>query len=195
LNLARDDVVKRLLYVASIIAASLVLGLASAWWAVERSSSARKIGPWEYDPLVGSTEAGPYVRAYTAWNLPLALNPSEAVYLLSKTDSDGNDLECDRVYRIEGRDIESRWWSITCYDDDGYLIRNPLNRYSYNEDSVERNPNGGYSIRLSRAEQRGNWLPLGGGKRFNVVLRLYNPPPTVAEHLDGVALPRIIREK
>jgi hypothetical protein len=187
--------VKRLLYFASIVAASLAVGLASAWWAVERSSCPHRIGSWEYDPLVGSTAAGPYMRAYTAWNLPLALNPSEAVYLLSKTDSDGNDLACDGVYRIEGRDVESRWWSVTCYDETGRLIDNPLNRYSYNEESTARQPDGGYVIHLSRLEQPGNWLPLGDGKRFSVVLRLYNPPPALLENLHAVALPRINREK
>jgi hypothetical protein len=191
----RGGFVKRFLHVGSIVAASLALGLGSAWWAVERSSCPHKIGSWEYDPLVGSTAAGAYMRAYTAWNLPLALNPSEAVYLLSKTDGDGNDLDCDGVYRIEGRDIESRWWSITCYDDTGQLIDNPQNRYSYNQDSVARNPDGAYVIRLSRLEQQGNWLPLGSGKRFSVVLRLYNPPPAILNNLDAVALPRIIREK
>ncbi len=185
---------RRLVYYCSVLVTGLTLGVGSAWWTVERLSCPAKIGPWHYDPLVGSEAAGPYVRAHVTWVLPLALNASEAVYLLAEIDDEGDELRGDRSYRIEGQDLESRWWSITCYDETGHLFRNASDRYSYNMTNVVRDATGSYTIYLSRSKQEGNWLPLGTGRRFSVVLRLYNASPSVRENVGTLPLPRIIRE-
>ena len=185
---------KRILYYGSMVVVSLVLGLGSAWWALGRTIGFLRNGPWQYQPLAGSVNADAHLRARVAKIMPFPVNASEAVYFLSGVDDKGNALTCGRDYRIEGRDFDARWWSITCYDKSGYLIRNQPGRYSYNMTNLARNANGTYAIRLSRSEKPGNWLPTGDGKRFHVVLRLYNPAPSIRDHLDTIELPRIIRE-
>jgi len=177
-----------------MLVVSLALGIGSAWWASGQAIAFLRNGAWQYHPFVGSVNAGPYLRAQVARIMPFPVNASEAVYFLSAVDENGNVLRCNRDCRIEGRDLESRWWSITCYDESGYLIQSQPSRYSYNTKNVARNANGTHTIRLARSEKPGNWLPTGDGKRFNLVLRLYNPAPSVREHLDTIELPRIIQE-
>jgi hypothetical protein len=186
---------KRLSYYGSILAVSLILGTSSAWWAMGRPSSFLRNGPWQYHPLLGNVNAGPYLRAQVARLVPAPVNASEAVYFMSGEDNDGNELRCDHNYRIEGRDLEARWWSITCYDEAGYLIPNRRNRYSYTMNNVAHNADGSYTIRLSRSEKPGNWLPTGEGKSFSLVLRLYNPASLLRENLSTAELPRIVWEE
>lgn len=186
---------KRLLYFASIVFAALVFGIGSAWWAIERSKfSAVQYGSWYHNPLVGSIAAGDYLRAQIARIGLLALNRSEAIYFLATWDDEGNKLRCDCTYRIEGRDIESRWWSITAYGDDLFLMPNEQNRYSYNMTNLARKADSSFTIYLSRSPKNGNWIPTGSGETFDLILRLYNPAPKVINNLSKIELPRIFKE-
>ncbi len=187
--------VDQLLCYGSIVAAGCLLGVGSAWWAVRRLRAPVRNGPWGYNPRLGSPAANAYSRAHAARYAPLALDKSEAIYLIARVDDDGDRLRCDRTYRIEGRDLPARWWSITCYDQTDYLVPNPLDRYSYNMTNVSRDAEGSYRIYLSRSEKPGDWLPIGDGKTFTVVLRLYNPETSVRQHVDSMRLPRIVREE
>jgi hypothetical protein len=151
-------------------------------------------GPWRHNPLAGSTAAGPYGRARLARFAPLALNASEAVYFVAQTDSDGNPFRCEHSYRVEGRPPEGRWWSVTAYAADGFLMPNPADRWSFNSENVQSDADGGFVIHLSRKERSTNWLPLGVGETFLLALRVYNPEPSVRDHPATAELPRIVRE-
>jgi hypothetical protein len=186
---------KRLLRCGSAVALALVLGMGSAWWAIAWNLPSIQNGAWHYDPLVGSVAADPYLRAQVAKVALLALNNSEALYFFAATDDNGNPLRCDRTYRVEGRDFDCRWWSITAYAEDDFLIPNDINRYSYNMTNLERRQDGTYRITLSRSPQPGNWIPTGDGDAFGLALRIYNPVSTVRNHPEAIALPRIIREE
>jgi hypothetical protein len=186
---------RRILFFGSAVLAAMVLGLGSAWWAVGHGiSGGVQSGAWRHDPLYGSTAAGPYVRAQTQLAGPLALDRSEAIYFVAATDDTGRALRPDNSYRIEGRDFDARWWSITVYGADHHLIPNRHDRYSYHMANLARNRDGGYTIHLSSTERSGNWIPTGSGNRFELFLRLYNPAPAVMDDPGTVDLPRIIRE-
>ena len=125
---------------------------------------------------------------------PLALNRSEAVYFIATTDGNGRTLRPQCTYRVEGRNFDARWWSITAYGADHHLIPNPRDRYSYNNTNLARNADGSYTIYLSNTEKGGNWIPTGNGETFELFLRLYNPAPGVLDDVGGIEVPRIARE-
>ncbi len=74
------------------------------------------------------------------------------------------------------------FWDITMYDfPDGFLIENPIDRYSIGTyDEMTRDANGGLTIHIQRetpgADLESNWLPAPDGP-FYLCLRLYNAKP------------------
>jgi len=186
---------KRLLRYGSAILVASVLGIGLAWLAIGANLPSIHNGAWHYDPLVGSVAADPYLRARVAKVGFLALKNSEALYFFAGTDDQGDPLRCEHTYLIEGRDFDCRWWSITAYDEDDFLIPNDQERYSYNMTNLERNADGGYTIVLSRSPKPGNWIPTGAGENFSLMLRIYNPTSVVRDNISTMALPRITREE
>ena len=121
------------------------------------------------------------------------MNQSETIYFIAAVDDDGDRLHSNCDYRIEGRDIQTRWWSITAYGADHFLIANEKNRYAFNGQDVVRAADGTYRILLSATAKAGNWLPSGNQNQLYLALRLYNPRPAVYQDPAGVGLPRIIK--
>ncbi len=175
-----------------------VIGIGSAIWAYEKLANRGryiKNGPWTTNLAVGSKKADIYVRAYVAVHGLLALNQTETIYYGARTDDKGEPLGGDKIYRIEGKAPKARWWSITVYGADNFLIPNELNRYSYNSNNVKYAKDGKFTIYLSKTRETGNWLPLGDQKKFELSLRLYNPAEFVRENPATVDLPHVIREE
>lgn len=184
-----------LVYYGSSMLAALLLGSASAWWAVRCGRwGGVQLGPWRHYPAYGSNKANPYVRAQAMLEGPGVLRRSEVIYFIADRDDEGNPLQTARSYRIEGTELDARWWSITVYGGDHHLCPNPLNRYSYSSANIASSADGAWTIRASRAERPGNWIPVGNGKRFELFLRMYNPNIAVLQDVDSVNLPRIVRE-
>jgi hypothetical protein len=174
---------------------ALLLGSALAWWAVGCGMRGGiQCAAWRHYPGYGSTTANSYVRAQTQITGPLALDRSEAIYFIADRDDRGELLRPGCNYRIEGGNLDARWWSLTAYGDDHHLIRNPLNRYSYSSANTAKNAAGKWTIHLSNTEKPGNWIPTGDGRWFELFLRMYNPAPRVLEDVGLVDVPRIICE-
>jgi hypothetical protein len=175
---------------------ALGLGLGSAYWALKISTAKtwQTNGGWQYHPGIGSQSADMYTRALVAWVGLFALNKTETIYYTTNRDQDGQTLTSSLDYRIEGRDLGARWWSITLYGHDYYLVANQENRHSYNMANLVREADGSFIIRVSRTPKPGNWLPSGNEEVFDLTLRLYNPDKNVYDHPGGVELPRVIRE-
>ncbi len=173
-----------------------VIGVATAIWGCDLAMGATSIrnGAWETNLTVGSVGTDPYTRATTAIHFLLALNQSETLYYGAYRDDDGNLLNGKYTYRIEGGPLDARWWSITAYGADDFLIPNDLDRYSYNMGNLAYGPDGRYVIYLSQEPHEGNWLPLGGLRSFSLTLRLYNPKSSVRDNPAGVQLPHIVKE-
>lgn len=183
-----------------MILLALLLGpIAGYWtaikaykWISSRASIAN--GPWRTNLTGGSEKADPYTRVAIAVNGILALRQSETIYYSARKDDQGKWLNGDRVYRIEGKKLDARWWSITLYGTDYFLIPNEFNRYSYNMNNVVYDENGRFSFYISNTPREGAWLPLNNNKRFALTLRLYNPGDSVRNNPAGVELPHIIAE-
>ena len=184
------------LKIAAVLVVGALLGLAATWFAVFRGTLAGGIadGPWRTSLEAGSSQGDIYLRARVAVHGLLALNRSETIYYTTSTDGEGAALSGQCTYRIAGRDPPTRWWSITAYGADDYLIPNPAGLYSASMHSVTRDASGKFTVTVSKAHAGGNWLPVGDGG-FNLSLRLYNPNPSVAADPAHVALPIIVKER
>jgi len=123
-----------------------------------------------------------------------ANTPEEAVYPGSLADSDGNLLDGSNDYRMvypAGDLPPARYfWSLTMYDREGFLVDNPIDRYSLgpSHPPLITRPDGSIVVEISHDEPTAddvNWLPApAGGFRLN--MRLYGPRKPV---LNGNWLP------
>jgi hypothetical protein len=186
--------------IAALIA--LVVGSAIGYFTIDpmlnliTNMSGVQNGPWGTSLAVGSTSANPYLRAWVAEHGLLALAKSETIYLHAYVDDNGEPLLGNCDYRIEGKAPDTRWWSITAYGEDDFLIPNDQGRYSWSCTEIKLDPDGRFKIYLSKTPKEGNWLPTGDAKELSLSLRLYNPGPAYYDHesLKTVDLPHIIKE-
>ncbi|MFE5317906.1 DUF1254 domain-containing protein [Paenibacillus sp. NPDC056579] len=127
-------------------------------------------------------------RAIIANTLFGANIPEDAVYAYAFSDSNGNALDGSNQYVIHfapGRlPPVHAFWSITLYNKDGYLVKNPLNRYSISSHhrQLHYEENGSITVYIQHhspgAEIESNWLPAPQGP-FNLMLRMYWPGTSV----------------
>lgn len=179
--------------------AALVLGLGTLYFAVRTGVARGEVtnGPWRTSLVVGSASADLYTRARVSLDLLLASGMAESLYFTAASDSERRPLDARCAYRIEGGDLPARWWSLTPYGVDGYLIPNEAGLYSVNQSSTARAADGSWRAQLSRERQPGNWLPAGRPRAagpFTLTLRLFDPEPVAIESAGSIALPRIVRE-
>lgn len=184
----------RALKILSVLVVGTALGLLATWATVIRGGMSGTVssGPWLTSLYTGSSEGGPYLRAHVAVHGLLALGREETMYYTAVSDSDGKALDGNCSYRIEGRDPPTRWWSITAYGADDFLIPNAADLYSVSTNSVARRADGTFAITLSQEQAEGNRIPVNAG-RFNLTIRLYNPQPSVVADPTQVTLPTIKR--
>ncbi len=110
-----------------------------------------------------------------------------AVYPTTFLDSAGNQLSGSHTYRIHFPAGQTppvdAFWSLTMYGMDGFLIKNPINRYALGDrDNLIYNPDGSLDMYVQHnspgKDKENNWLPAPDGN-FNVTLRLYMPKQLV----------------
>jgi hypothetical protein len=176
---------------------SLVLGVVLgglATWASVMGSMPGAItdGPWQTSLSTGGSTSDPYTRARVAMHGLFALNRSETIYYTASKDSAGDALAGNCAYDIKGRDPDARWWSITAYAADDFLIPNPAHRYSISKTQIARSADGSFVARVSPHAEAGNWIALEAGA-FSLTLRLYNPGAAVAADPANAVLPSIVK--
>jgi len=118
-----------------------------------------------------------------------ALPPEEAMYPNAMVDGDGRPLSGDNDYRIHFGPGQTppvgAFWSLTMYDADGFLVDNPIGRYTLGDrDALHFNSDGSLDVLIQHTApeaDKANWLPAPAGK-FAVTMRLYMPEAGV---LDG----------
>lgn len=186
---------RKLATACAIVVTATTLALVSVWWMVFHGPTPRGIviGPWRTSQLTGSSDAGMYVRAHVAITGLFALNSTEAVYFEAARDDAGQPLRARCTYVVEGKPVAARWWSITAYADDNFLIPNPQNRFSFNMGNLKSDTGGTFKVLAAPKEQAGNWLPTGSGEGgFNLLFRIYNPDLEIVTNPRAVKLPSII---
>jgi hypothetical protein len=178
---------------------------ADAWAAVEKgfasgreviAKKADNIGPvingWSFSPRNAGHFGTDYLtRSATAWKYIYVFSPEEAIYPTADIDSLGNQLDGSAGrYMIEfprGKTPPARFfWSLTIYDKkNGWMVKNPINRYSIGDRTAGLKPEGDGATRIyiqanSPGKDRdSNWLP-APREPFFVTLRIYGPKPEVS---------------
>jgi hypothetical protein len=171
----------------------VALGLGATWFAMTQMNPGMAAdGPWRISLLTGSSQSGPYLRANIALHGLLALNRSETVYYTADHDSNGERLDGNCIYRIVGREPDARWWSITAYGPDDYLMANKHDLWSISGQTVQLKSDSTFAITASRHRAPSNWIPVTKG-RFSLTLRLYNPGAGVIDDPANAMVPSIKR--
>jgi len=147
-------------------------------------------GPWQTSLTIGSAGGDALTRAQVALHGLFALNRGETIYYTARRDDGGEALTGDCRYRVSGRDPATRWWSITAYGADDFLIPDPGRHYSVSKNSVTRDAHGRFAATVSAAPAEGDWIRVAHAP-FSLTLRLYNPEPGVAADPAHAALPSI----
>jgi hypothetical protein len=160
------------------------------------SGSNIKNGPWSTNLAYGSSGANPYIKAWVAENGLMAVSASLSIYLDAYTDDSGQPLAANCDYVIQGPALKSGYWNVTVYNENGFLIANDQNRWSFSSTDIKFEPDGSFKIYLSKTPQQGNWLPAGNAKTLNVYLRLHDSGTAYsnANALKAAQLPHIVKE-
>jgi hypothetical protein len=114
----------------------------------------------------------------------------DAIYPLQMTDADGNATDGSSRYVLHfdagQQPPVDAFWSVTMYDQEGFQIANPIDRFAIGDrDALQPGQDGSLDIFVQHtspgADKESNWLPAPTGP-FGLCLRLYAPRP---EALDG----------
>lgn len=172
---------------------ALVAGLGSAWlvvrWGGDETVAA---GAWRSQVLAGSVDAGPYTRARVALGGLLALGPAETLYFVAERDDTGHVLRAGCQYRVRGPVPVARWWSVTAYGQDRFLLPAPAQRYSVNSAAAGASANEIDFVTGPSAPAAGAWLPTPGDRGLLLVLRLYQPGPALRANAAALAPLKIL---
>jgi hypothetical protein len=147
----------------------------------------KKPGWTSFQGVLGRYGTNYVARAVTA-RIAIGANPPEdAVYMSSEADSSGGSLSGSSGYRMHFDASElppvRAFWSVTAYDESGYFIPNPIDRYAIGDrDKLKFNPDGSLDLYIQSedpgADRESNWLPSGAGP-FNLTIRLYWPKDAI----------------
>jgi hypothetical protein len=162
-------------------------------WLIERSMI--HDGPWLTSATTGSAAGGPYERAAVAIAGLYALSKEETVYYTAYSDDDGRPLDGACDYVVLGAKLPARWWSLTLYGPDDFLVANSAHVYSRHAANLAFDDGGRFTVRVSAHDQEKNWLPSPASGGYSLTLRLYNPQPQLVAHLESAQLPSIGRER
>jgi hypothetical protein len=135
----------------------------------------------------------PYSRAVVALRGAVALHHAETVHFVATEDDSGAALSPRCDYRLEGRELPARWWSIHLGDEKLNLTPGG---HGVDRGNVVRAGDGGYTIHIGPTRRDANWLaprPDAGGA-FSIHVHLYRPDAGALQATGGPALPKLVRE-
>jgi hypothetical protein len=185
-----------LIDIAIAVFLAAVLGLATAWYAVDRGPlfGSIAVGPWHAWPGAGSPDADPYSIAHLARTGEVPLGAGEGLAFTATHDQEGEPLTGTCTYRIDGQTPAARLWTLTAYDGNGRLMANAARRTGFHSREILRRQDGSFLITAAQEVQPGNWLPIATNGPFRLVFRLYDTPLTTGGEVSDTAMPRIERE-
>jgi hypothetical protein len=149
-------------------------------------------GSWEFpDPNVAQPGTNYALRAAVARFMLLALPPTESLY--PRSQGDGSTPHVLHLPSSWPPIESSGFWSLTMYAD-GYLVDNPIDRYSIGDRTpgLTKESDGSLKIYIQCEDPGGelsaNWLPAPCGP-YAVTMRLY--VPTAEAQAPSFTLPNI----
>ncbi len=127
--------------------------------------------------------------------------PEDAVYPATAKDADGNPYSGANKYVLHFAKGQTppvhAFWSLTMYNNEGYFIENPINRYAIGDrNPLKYNADSSVDLYLQNLSpgknKENNWLPAPPGP-FNLMLRMYWP---AEEFLSGNwTPPAVVKQK
>ncbi len=178
---------------AAVTALGLMVGAGSAvgWM---RQGMAPVGDGWMGSKVTGSVDADAWTRARVALSGLLALNRSQAIYLVRNTDDAGQRLRDTCKYRVSGGAMPGRWWSVTAYAADNYLPQNDDGALSFDATRVHPDAAGQWQAIVASHKPAGAvWLSTRRAGNYDLTLRLYNPTPAAQADFGVIPLPRVER--
>ncbi len=178
---------------ALFVGIALLVGVTTSWYMIEHGSSFTTVrtGPWVSWKRAGTPDADPYTRARASRHVSLPLSGNVARTFEARTDSAGQRLHSSCDYAVEGTGLDEGWWTIAVYDDRGFLIPNPAERYGFSSSTIARTADDSFLLTLSRDARPGNWLPTGGAGRLVLVLTLLEPAAGADLNDQAAGTPRL----
>ncbi|GLR86223.1 DUF1254 domain-containing protein [Bradyrhizobium iriomotense] len=159
---------------------------------------ARVANNWSMNTDTMGVYGNYYLKRAIVAQVGLGANlPEDAIYPGSIADQNGKPLDGANKYIIrftkDTMPPVEAFWSITLYDNDGFQVANPLNRFAVSSwMPFKRDADGSLTLHFQNenpgVDREANWLPTPKGP-FNLTMRLYAPK---SEALTGVWNPPAI---
>ncbi|WP_281330365.1 DUF1254 domain-containing protein [Polyangium sp. 6x1] len=141
---------------------------------------------WVYPNELMGTYGTSYLRRAIIALIGLGANlPEDAIYPTAYVDSTSAALDSAVNYtlRFEADKLPpvNAFWSVTMYDEQGYQVPNPIDRFSLGtRNDLAKGPDGSVTLYVQRSmdetdTRRSNWLPAPQQGAFNLTMRLYSP--------------------
>lgn len=183
------------------LAVGLILGIGIAINSVRAGAlgSGERIGAWETGRDFGTVDQGAKTRAIVAVHGLLALPATEARYYTARFDDGGQPLTSNCTYRLTGGALAAQFWTVTLYDEAGYLVANPAGIFSIGNMTMPADEQGRWTIIVSPTQQAGHWLPTGAepattAKPIALTLRAYLPADGGKGNFTAAQLPSVRKE-
>jgi hypothetical protein len=149
-------------------------------------------GPWTAWLKRGALDPDPYTRAAVARFGEIPLGPSEGLSFVAGVDSGGAKLDSACDYRISGKPLTARFWTLSLLNDAGAPSSAPDARAVFSSQEVLRGEDGAFEIVASARARPGNWLNAEGAGHFLLMLNLYDTSiGATATAVAAAGLPRI----
>lgn len=153
----------------------------------------RQVNGWSINYRGASFGHDHLLRAAVAMDQIYIVEADEALYPSARVDSAGAVLDGRHRYRIRFRagalPPVAAFWSITLYFAQGFMVPNPIDRWSIGDRTpgLVWEPDGSLVIFVQDTppEDGGNWLP-APSEPFMLMMRLYHP---LAPILSGAWVP------
>ena len=168
--------------------------------------SGRKVNGWSMTPPTTGSAGDVYdfvTRGVIQSMLGIIANdPEEAMYPLGHHDIDGNTLDGANNYTMtfkKGQIPDVKYfWSLTLYDLNNNLVKNPINRWAFSSNSggYKTADDGSITLYIQNKspgkDKESNWLPSPEGV-FWMIFRTYGPGESV---LNGTwEIPGLVKVK
>lgn len=145
---------------------------------------ARVVNGWSMNTDTMGVYGNYYLKRAIVAQYGLGANlPEDAIYPVNLADESGKPLDGAVKYtlrfdRRETPPVEA-FWSVTLYDDDGFPVANPVNRFAVSSwMPLKYNADGSLDLYIQNENpgpaREANWLPAPKGP-FNLLLRMYAP--------------------
>lgn len=178
------------------LSVALLGGAGSVWLALDSDFEfdTVTIGEWVAFPARGTPSADPYSKARFSREADLALGHAEGLVFIARRDADGEPLQLECNYRLDGELPPARFWTLHAKDMDGVVSPGDGRAPALHSDALLRAPENTAVVTISRHPAPGNWLALEGSGPFTLVLTLYDTAMASSARIAEVELPRLLRD-